>query len=179
MTPLLLIQPLGHNPDALISVVQNLPAGSPPKLINTTGLSFDDAVREYEKYLDKHEIRHVDIVGHGTGAAIAIKLTDRNPSRVRRLIVSAPEVYVDEKQTHAQLTALKFMPSFLLKGQKKSMQSALESNLGLDVREEARKLSSRMLVLAGEEHRSTFPQAEFKNVSLSTPQEFAATIACG
>lgn len=179
MTALLLIQPVGCNPDVLVSVVQTLPAGSAPKLTNTVGLSFDDAVREYEKYLDKNEIRRVDIVGHGTGAAIAIKLTHRNPARVGRLIVSEPQLFVDDKETQTQLKALKFVPGFLLKGAKKSMQTALESNLGLDVRSEAQDLSSRMLVLGGEEHRSAFPQAEFKNVTLDNPKEFAATIACG
>lgn len=177
-TPLLLIQPVGFNPDAMVTIVQNLPAGYAPKLINTTGLGFDDAVREYEKYLDKNEIRHVDIVGHGTGAAIAVRLAHRNPHRVGKLIVSDPVVYVDEQETSVQLKALKFVPGFLLKGAKKSMQEALESTRGIDVRDEARELSARTLVLGNADNREVFPHAEFKNVTLEDPQAFVAAITC-
>lgn len=146
-TPLLLIQPVGHNPDAMVDVVHSLPAGYAPKLLNTTGLGFDDAVRAYEKFLDKNEIRSVMVAGHNTGAAIAVRLAHRNPTRVTKLLLSSPVLFLDEKQTQAQITALKFLPNFLLKGAKNDMRAAFESNLGLDVRAEAEELTSKIIVV--------------------------------
>ncbi|MDO5669368.1 MAG: hypothetical protein Q4G50_05145 [Corynebacterium sp.] len=81
MTDLVLVPTAGRMPDTWTEVIRLLPADLKPRLPN---LMAD----KLESYLDKHELRRVVLVGHGTGALAALELARSQPQRVSHLVLA-------------------------------------------------------------------------------------------
>ena len=121
----------GRQPDSLTGLVNALPGEVRPWLANLTGQSLDEQLRTVESLLDKHELRDVDVVGFGTGAAVAVRLAARQPHRIGRLVLVSPLLHADEKRVKAARRALKILPGVLLRRRGVDKQEAfarLEEN---------------------------------------------------
>ncbi|MDR7330332.1 alpha/beta fold hydrolase [Corynebacterium guangdongense] len=147
MRNLLLLPDAGRQPDSLTGLVNALPGEITPWLVNLTGQSLDGQLRTVESMLDKHELRDVDVIAFGTGAAVAVRLAARQPHRIGRLVLVSPLLHADEKRVAAARRALKVLPGFLLRRRGVDKQEAL-ARLEEDPAAELAGVRAPTLVLA-------------------------------
>lgn len=154
VTNLVLLHPARRMPDTFTGVVQTLPAGIKPWLPNLGSGSVSEQQHIVESYLDRNELRTVVLAGHGTGALVAASLAVAQPQRVSHLILSQPQLSLDEAQLTAQIRALKMLPKFLLRRRgidKDASIKVLESVRGVDIAEQVAALTQPILVLDTED----------------------------
>ncbi len=143
----LLLSDAGRMPDSLTGAVNALPDRLRPWLANLTGQSLDEALHTVESLLDKQELRVVDVVGFGTGAAVAVRLAARQPHRIGRLALVSPLLHADAKKVEAARRALKVLPGFLLRRRGVDKRQAL-ARLEEDPAAELAGVTAPTLVLA-------------------------------
>lgn len=119
MTDLVLVPTAGRMPDTWTDVIRAFPAGWKPWLPNPVAGSL-------ESYLDKHELRKVVLVGHGTGALAALALARSQPQRVSRLVLA------DLPDTAPTRRAVKLLPGFLFRRKQEVLDSLAQAE-NLDV----------------------------------------------
>lgn len=137
----------GRLPDSLTGIVNQLPADVRPRLANLAGQGPDAQLHTVESMLDRHELRDVDVVGFGTGAAVAVRLAARQPHRVARLVLVSPLLHADEKRVEATRRALTVLPGFLL-GRRGVDKRELLGQLEVDPAAELAGVRAPTLVLA-------------------------------
>jgi pimeloyl-ACP methyl ester carboxylesterase len=59
--------------------------------------AFDDDVEDLRALLDLLEIEQVDLIGHSDGGTISLHFAARFPERVRKLVLVAAHIYIEEK----------------------------------------------------------------------------------
>lgn len=130
MTEVVLIAPFGVQADQWQEVIHHLPAGWSPRIPALFGETFEEQVKEFEKYLDKHELRQVVVVGVMSGAALGATIPER---RLAKLIAVQPVWSVDPKVIASQRKALKFVPKFVNARRRKLLEEQLNYTENLDV----------------------------------------------
>lgn len=103
----------GQLPEVWAGVINRLPAGMAPKLPMLQG-GLTAQREQLQDYLQKHELTRFYLGGHGTGAMVALQFAATAPHRVRGLVLSNPQLRIDEAQIKQGRMALKLIPKFLL-----------------------------------------------------------------
>lgn len=103
----------GQLPEVWAGVINRLPAGVAPKLPMLQG-GLTAQREQLQDYLQKHELTRFYLGGHGTGAMVALQFAAAAPHRVRGLVLSNPQLRLDEARVKQTRTALKLIPKFLL-----------------------------------------------------------------
>ncbi|RNE49906.1 alpha/beta fold hydrolase [Corynebacterium alimapuense] len=151
---LVLLHPAGRMPDTFTGVVRTLPPEIKSWLPNLGIGSLSSQQQTAEEFLDRNELRRVILAGHGTGAQIAAAISLAQPKRVSHLVLSQPQLRVDEKELDTQLKAMKLVPKFLLRRRgidKGELMASLEATRGLDLGESLVEAGIPILILAAHE----------------------------
>ncbi|MGD7001506.1 alpha/beta fold hydrolase [Corynebacterium halotolerans] len=175
---LVLVPGAGQLPEVWTGVINQLPHGVVPKLPTLRG-GLDEQVEQLQDYLQKHELTSFYLGGHAVGAMVAVRFAAAFPKRVRGLVLSDPQLRLDETQLKQTRSALKFLPKFLLRRRgldKAELLHQLDDAAALDLSGDlaavaeipVQLLAARDTEAAAREVAAALPQAELEVVDAAT-----------
>lgn len=148
---LILLSGAGQLPEVWTEVINTLPAEFTPKIPHLQG-SLAEQEEQLADYIQKNELGYFHLVGHESGAMLALKYATANPRRVHTLTLSDPALSFDPGQLKGMQWGMRMIPGFLLRRRgvdKQKMLTQLDEVAALDLRELAQGLSLPVQVLAG------------------------------
>ncbi|QGU08361.1 Alpha/beta hydrolase family protein [Corynebacterium occultum] len=178
---LILLPGTGQLPEVWTEVVNALPPELTPKIPLLRG-SLAEQEEQLFDYVQKNELGYFHLVGHESGAMVALRYAAANPRRVNSLTLSDLSLSFDPAQLKGMKLGLKMTPGFLLRRRgvdKQKMLNQLAEAAALDLSELAGDLSLPVQVLAGtqgdalaREAAGKIPGASYQKVESSTQPWF-------
>lgn len=163
---------MGRQPDTWVGVLNELPNTVKPWLPNLGGTTLSGQLNAAENYLDKQELRSVVLVGHGSGASVALMLAAQQPQRVTALVLSSPVLQPNPEHIRRVTKALRFVPAFLLRRRGLDKRETIEQLIDVsthDLSAAAKNIQAPTLVLSDDDEVAELvPSAQLRTIHGST-----------